>query len=173
MVRSFGPALAFTLAREGGFVNNANDPGGATNLGITRQTLSRWLKRSASVADVKALTTGVASSIYHDWYWCPITGDALPAGVDLMIFDMGVNAGCHEAAVELQQVLGFQGDDVDGDIGPMTLGATDRANAQDLIAKLSTAQEARYRSLPGFADFGDGWLARVKLRTAAALKLTN
>jgi lysozyme family protein len=173
MVRDFAPALAFTLDREGGFVNDSRDPGGATNLGITRQTLSRWLQRSASVAEVQALTMNVASAIYQAWYWKPITGDALPAGVDLMVFDMGVNSGVHESAVELQQVLGFQGDDVDGDIGPMTLGATDRANARDLIDKLAAAQEARYRSLAGFADFGDGWLARLALRTTEALNLTN
>src|ERR1700722_19787561 len=87
MVRDFAPALAFTLAREGGYVFNPKDPGGATNLGITRQTLSKWLACSASVAEVKALTRDLATAIYHDWYWRPITADALPCGVDLMVFD--------------------------------------------------------------------------------------
>jgi lysozyme family protein len=174
MVRNFAQCLAFTLEREGGFVNNPKDPGGATNLGITRATLSRWIKRPASVEEVKALTRPVASQIFHDWYWRPIAGDALPSGIDLMVFDMGVNSGDHESAVELQEVLGIDEHDVDGDIGPYTLGFLDRRNdVEALIDELAKAQEARYRSLRGFPTFGNGWLHRLALRTQAAKALLS
>src|SRR5581483_3918600 len=104
----FQPCLAFTIEREGGFSNASSDPGGATKFGITRATLSRWIKRPASVADVQNLTETVAGQIYHDWYWLTIDGDALPDGVSVMVFDHGVNCGEHTAAVQLQEVIGIK-----------------------------------------------------------------
>jgi len=52
----FETCLPIILASEGDFVDDPADPGGATNLGITLATLCSWLGRSASVADVEALT---------------------------------------------------------------------------------------------------------------------
>lgn len=169
MVRNFAPCVDFTLAREGGFVNSKKDPGGATNFGITRAVLSRWMKRPASVWDVQSLPQSTALQIYKCWYWNTVAGDSLPTGVDLMVFDMGVNSGDHEAALELQEVLGLTDYDLDGDIGPYTLGCLDRrTDVIALIDELAEAQEARYRSLQQFPDFGHGWLNRLELRHTAA-----
>src|SRR6516165_7677378 len=49
--------------------------------------------------------------------------DALPPGVDLSVFDMGVNAGIWRSVRLLQQALGFTGEEMDGSIGPETLAA--------------------------------------------------
>lgn len=84
-------------AGEGGFVMNRNDPGGATNFGITRATLSRWLGRPATVTEVRNLKEITARAIYLKFYWRPAGCDALPRGVDLMAFDIAVNSGVSRA----------------------------------------------------------------------------
>lgn len=162
--------IGFTLAREGGFVNNPRDPGGATNMGITRETLSQWYQRPASIDEVYNMTVSVARSIYQSWYWNIVAGDALPAGVDLMVFDMGVNSGCHEAVVELQTVIGYNSTP-DGHVGPITLGLLAGLSSLSIVKSLAEAQAARYRSLPGFSTFGEGWMNRTQLRTGAALDM--
>ena len=66
---AFAACLAFTLKYEGGFVDHPADPGGATNLGVTRATLARWRRSPVSTADVKALTRDEAGEIYRRFYW--------------------------------------------------------------------------------------------------------
>jgi lysozyme family protein len=95
--------------------------------------------------------------------------DALPPGVDLSVFDMGVNAGIWRSARQLQQALCFSGEEVDGSIGPETLAAVDRFDARTLVANLADRQTAYYRSLAKFPIFGTGWLGRTKARRDAAL----
>ena len=65
---NFDPALARVLAFEGGFVNHPLDPGGATNLGVTRATLARARGRPVTIAHVRALTRTEAASIYRRFY---------------------------------------------------------------------------------------------------------
>ena len=97
--------------------------------------------------------------------------DALPPGVDLSVFDMGVNAGIWRSARLLQQALGFTGEEVDGSIGPETLAAADRFDARNLVNNLADRQTAYYRSLANFPIFGTGWLRRTAARRDAALAM--
>src|ERR1700710_1325588 len=87
----FGTCLEIVLRFEGGFSDNPRDPGGATNLGITRETLARWRKivpwQDLTVAAVKALARPEAAEIYRALYWAPCAGDELPPGLDLALFD--------------------------------------------------------------------------------------
>lgn len=160
----FAPCVAFTLQQEGSFVENPTDPGGATNLGITRATLSEWRGGEASVDDVRALGADEARAIYAARYWNAVRGADLLAGIDLMLFDHAVNAGVAASARLAQQLVGVS---ADGFIGPQTLAAIS-AHSGGLIARLGEAQRAYYESLRGFSDFGHGWLARVERRVAAA-----
>ena len=161
--------IAFTLAAEGGFVNDPRDPGGATNYGITLATLAAWRGPNVitTVEDVRALTPAKVTPIYHAKYWETISGDSpnMAPGVDLMVFDMGVNAGVETSAEILQKCLGVA---ADGIIGPMTLLAVKGAHAASLITSLSAAQLAYYQGLAGWGTFGQGWSARVSERTAHA-----
>jgi lysozyme family protein len=100
-----------------------------------------------------------------------LRADALPAGVDLSVFDMGVNAGIWRSARLLQQALGFTGDEVDGCIGPETLDATANAEPRSLVDDLAERQTTYYRSLADFATFGTGWLNRTEARRQAALAM--
>src|SRR5262245_16984588 len=100
---NFEKCLKFTLQFEGGFVNNPKDPGGPTNLGVTQATLSHFLGRQASIAEVKALTPQKVSPIYRLKFWDAVDGDELPVGVDLAVFDFGVHSGPSRGVIGLQR----------------------------------------------------------------------
>jgi lysozyme family protein len=59
------------LAREGGFVNDPQDLGGATNMGITARTLAAYRGRPVTTEDVRALTRDEAREIYRSNYIAP------------------------------------------------------------------------------------------------------
>ncbi|HEY7821399.1 MAG TPA: glycosyl hydrolase 108 family protein, partial [Acidimicrobiia bacterium] len=120
---NFPKCLAVTLTHEGGYVNHPRDPGGATNLGVTHKTLAAHLGRPVSKQDVRNLTQGDVEPIYRRGYWLPVKGENLPHGVDLAVFDFGVNSGPSRSAKYLQGVVGVA---KDGKIGPKTLIAVHR-----------------------------------------------
>ena len=121
------------VAREGGFVNDPADPGGATNHGVTLGTLRRLghdLTGDGSVteADVRHLTRAQAVSIYVDHYFRRPGLDRLPDCLQASVFDMYVNAGANAVRL-LQRLLGRMGFPCteDGIIGPATCEAALRA----------------------------------------------
>ncbi len=174
MADCFEPCLAFTLREEGGYVDNPADPGGATNMGITLATYREWSDDPGlGVAQVQDLTLRIARAIYRSLYWNRLRADALPAGVDLSVFDMGVNSGIWRSARLLQRAIGFTGDEVDGCIGPETLGAAAKCDPRTLIDDLADRQADFYKSLADFDTFGAGWLNRTEARRAAALAMID
>ena len=117
------------VAREGGFVNDPDDPGGATNHGVTIHTLRRLgmdLTGDGQVteADVRRLTRPQAVGIFVEHYYRRPRIDALPEGLQPSVFDMYVNAGAAAVRI-LQRLLGDMGFpcDPDGVIGPATIRA--------------------------------------------------
>lgn len=180
MIGNFPPCLSFTigpssfgpLGEEGGWADNPQDPGGCTMRGVTLRTYADWCARNGlpepTPDDLRAIPDSQLSVIYHGGYWRPIAGDELPRGVDLMVFDFGVNAGTGTSARLLQRVVGVA---EDGDIGPITLAAVRAQRPAALIEALAVAQDAHYTGLADFAEFGAGWLARTTRRRAAALRM--
>jgi lysozyme family protein len=155
---TFEAALRLVLKHEGGYVDHPSDPGGATNLGITIGTLSGWLGRNATKAEVKALTVDAVKPIYRKNYWDRVKGDDLPAGLDYAVFDYAVNSGPSRAVMHLQQVLGVA---QDGKIGPITLAAIGKRNPADMINALCDRRMQFLRGLSTFSTFGRGWTSRV------------
>ena len=124
------------IAREGGFVDDPDDPGGATNFGVTIHTMRRLgldLNGDGVVdkADVRALTRAQAVDIFIRHYFEAPRIAALPEMLHASVFDMHVNAGSNAVRV-LQRLLVRMGEDVlvDGTIGPQTIRAAHRAAAQ-------------------------------------------
>jgi lysozyme family protein len=165
---SFDIALAHVLKHEGGFVDHPADPGGATNMGITRAPLTRARNRQATATDVRALARPEAASIYRRFYWQPVRADDLPAGLDHAVFDLAVNSGTTRAAKLLQRVLGVA---QDGAIGPATLEAARRAVTTDAIRALQRERLAFLQNLATWPVFGRGWRARVAAVEREALAL--
>lgn len=91
---TFEKALQFVLKWEGGYSNNPNDKGGATNKGITQNTYNAWLKvHNKPVKDVKFISDNEVREIYYKNYWqaagCPSMTDKFA----ILCFDTAVNMG--------------------------------------------------------------------------------
>jgi len=121
------------VAREGGFVNDPDDPGGVTNHGVTLATLRRLGidvtgDGRTDVADVRKLTPAQAVEIYVEHYFRRPGIGSLPEALQASVFDMYVNAGANAVTV-LQRLLTDMGFacDADGAIGPLTLRAAQLA----------------------------------------------
>lgn len=123
------------VAREGGFVNDPADPGGATKHGVTIGTLRRLGldltgDGAITVDDVERMTPQRAAGIFIDHYFLKPGLDRLPAGIQASVFDMYVNAGANAVKI-LQRLLRQMGHPVtvDGVVGPQTLAAAEAAHA--------------------------------------------
>ncbi len=167
---NFDRSLAAVLRHEGGYVDHPKDPGGATNLGVTRATLARYRGRAVSKAEVKALTKAEAARIYRALYWDVIRGDDLPAGVDFAVFDYCVNSGPGRAKKTLQAAVGCR---ADGVIGPTTMAATHAHPAPDVIRAYCKRRMRFLEGLRTFAVFGRGWRRRVRETEALALEMAG
>lgn len=167
---NFDRALAAVLKHEGGYADHPRDPGGATNLGITRATLARWRGRPVSKAEVRALTRSEAAKIYRALYWDEIAGDALPHGLDFAVFDYCVNSGASRASRALQTVAGAR---ADGRIGRITLAAVALRDPENLIAAYCRKRLTFLERLRTFAVFGRGWRRRVHETQALALEMAR
>lgn len=123
------------VAREGGYVNDPDDPGGATNFGVTLSTLRRLgFDKTGDgridTRDVKALSRADAQRIYVEHYFRKPRLAELPQSVQASVFDMYVNAGANAVRI-LQRLctrMGFMATD-DGQVGPRTILAARQADA--------------------------------------------
>lgn len=169
----FDRALAHVFEMEGGFTDDPYDPGGPTNLGITLATYAAFKRvtltdetRSRLRNELLTLSRETAREIYEARYWRPSFAHLLPPALAVMHFDAAVNHGVAGAARMLQQALDV---DVDGEIGPITLGAARQIDPQSAIERYAAIRLARYRSLPHSWRFGRGWTRRVDATRALAL----
>ena len=155
----FEDCLAVILEEEGGYADMPGDPGGATNMGITRATLAAWRGHAVSKDEVISLERDEAAAIYRKNYWEAICGDELPVGLDLALFDDAVNSGPRQALRDLQRALDVA---ADGVIGPVTRAALEAQSPVEVIAALGAARRARLQALPNFSRFGRGWTRRIQ-----------
>ncbi len=161
---------------EGGYVDHPEDPGGATNMGITQATLSRWLGRQASKAEVKALTRQTQRQIMRAFYYDVVRGDDLPNAAAAVVYNGAVLHGPARSAKFLQSSLRAQGlnIDVDGAIGPETLGAVRQANVAAVVRGYLSLEADFLRGLEHFPTFGKGWMNRLEdIRKFAETLLTE
>ena len=155
---------------EGGYVNHPRDPGKGTNRGITQQTYNGFRKRHRKpLRDVRKLTDREHDVIYRRQYWQPIWGDALPSGVDVAVYDWGVNSGPRRSVRALQRAVGAK---ADGKMGPKTLALTkqfcSQRGAHELVIAICARRLRFLRRLDIWDTFGDGWTRRVEGRQPGA-----
>ena len=168
MQGNFKECLDLVLKSEGGWVNNSNDPGGETNLGVTKRVWEEWVGHP--VESLKKLSKDDVAPLYEQKYWRPCYGEVLPRGLDLVVFSMAVNAGPGRSVKLLQSSIGCV---PDGIIGPRTRGLISESNIANLIAKFSESRREYYRSLKNFLIFGKGWIARVDREESEALSMAK
>lgn len=144
-----------TLKWEGGYSNDAGDPGGPTNYGITIADVRKYVKPRATAQDVKSLTKAQAINIYTTKYWkTPYYDcDTLASGVDLSVFDFGVNSGPSRAKKYLDASAG--------------------GSAADTVTKINDKRLAFLKGLGTWHIFGTGWGRRVAGIKAKSLEMTK
>lgn len=185
----FTSAAQRVLSLEGGYQDNPRDKGNyicrsggwvmgaypfrcadgslpklvGTKYGIAAPTLSDYLNRPATAADMKKLTKATATDIYRANYWTRIKGDLIDdQSVAELIFDAAINHG-NSAAIRLtQQVLKVP---VDSIMGGQTLNALNAADPATFYRDYKDARISLYNSIvandPSQRTFYQGWINRL------------
>lgn len=161
-------ALTFTLREEGGFVHHPQDPGGATNKGITQAVYNAFRDRTDQPRQsVRQIRDDEVFEIYEQGYWrdssCPEINE-IDSRIALAHFDFAVHSGIRRAAIVLQRVLGV-GDD--GIIGPITLGALKKSDLTKTLQNYIDEREEFLWSLvvgrpSTYLPFLRGWCLRIR-----------
>lgn len=146
MITPFEQAMRFTLDHEGGFVNHPNDPGGATNMGITLGSAKAYKvdvdgDGDTDEEDIKNLPLEIVMQIYKDRYWNACDCDSFDTDYAIALFDTAVNCGVGRAKIWHERAKG----DVDA------LLERRRIHYLELISRNPTQ----------FGVFKKGWLNRV------------
>ncbi len=170
MKANYDKCLETILHHEGGYVNHPKDPGGETNLGVTKRV---YLEHGGT-KNMKDLLVEDVAPIYKKGYWDKMKGDELPNGLDLCVFDFGVNAGPGRSAKYLQTMIGTV---ADGGIGPNTLAKlaeyVEKHGIEKCIEDFQGARQDYYEKLSTFATFGNGWTRRVDETTELAMSMVS
>jgi lysozyme family protein len=169
MKDNFESALEAVLHHEGGFVNHPADPGGMTNLGVTKKVWEEWVGHEVDEKTMRGLTPEIVGPMYKAKYWDKVKGDELPSGVDYAVFDAAVNSGPGRAAKWLQSCVGVE---PDGGIGPKTLAAVSAINAAELVEDYAKRRLSFLMDLPHWGTFGKGWGRRVAAVQTVAATMT-
>jgi len=168
----FEDALKYVFDHEGGYVNDKDDRGGPTNMGVTLKTAQRH--GITTVEALKAITYQQVVAIYKTDYW---RFDGInDQRVATKLFDMAINMGL-AMAVKLAQracngirkilaVPAFKTLSVDGRYGPLTESAINSVHPDVLLARLVAVSVARYKEIaendPTQMKFLKGWTARAR-----------
>jgi lysozyme family protein len=160
------------LGLEGGEVNNPDDRGGHTNLGITEATLAGAVASGiVTCTDVSKLTVEEAEKIYRALYWDKYGWGDIRWPLCLILFDTTVNHGAGGMAKIVQRTLNRLGEQVtvDGKYGPETHAAIVKLAAVRSVAMSETLLSVRkqyyddiIRTNPTQEKFRSGWYNRLK-----------
>jgi len=168
MKENFDKCLKMLLSHEGGFVNHPEDPGGITNLGVTKKVYDEWTGRESTEQEMRDLTPEDVAPIYKKNYWDRVKGDSLPSGLDWACFDWAVNSGSGRPAKAVQRAVGAT---ADGAIGPATLGLIMEKDPKFIIEYVHDVRQDFYKRLKTFETFGRGWTRRNKETLHQALEM--
>ena len=163
--------LAAVFALEGGFVNHPNDPGGATNMGITEAVA----RRHGFAGNMRDLPKWMAEDIYYLDYidrpnFMPLV--LIEPAVAEEVIDTAVNMGPARPSRFFQRAVNVLCGSklaVDGRVGPRTVEAWfhchNRFGAKvciDMLNNLDRQQRAEYDRLvrvnPQLQVFHRGWI---------------
>jgi lysozyme family protein len=173
---------------EAGYVNNPNDPGKATNKGITEVVARKHETALRDIygwdGDMKTLTTEMAIYIYILDYWNVLRLDEIHAVEPMLadkLFDIGINAGVGRAASWMQNYINvcnrmgklYPDMKVDGQLGPTTIARMNdylRTRGEKAMPRLLKAmlckQGAHYQDISvvneKLEEFTYGWMARLE-----------
>jgi lysozyme family protein len=159
----FHLAIPTILTHEGGYIDHPQDPGGATNFGISWHFLQR-LPTYQHIKDIRELTFATAVTIYQTEWWeryhyANISNQILAT----KLLDLAVNMGGPQAHICLQRAIrAATGNRLseDGILGMQSFTAVNAADPSSLLAAFKSEVAGFYRLLHQ-PPFEKGWLARA------------
>ena len=157
-IPTFVKAASHVLSVEGGLSDHPKDPGGVTNLGVS--------KRANPDINVHKLDQKKALELYESRYWNKIRGEELPPKEAVAIFDNAVHSGPVRAIKNVQGILGLPEKGVmDNTTLQEIHNFTAREGSDSLLQSLEEKRRSRLLRLKAYKHFGKGWEARLqKLR---------
>tara|TARA_R110000751_G_scaffold16065_1_gene51344 strand:- start:1459 stop:1935 length:477 start_codon:yes stop_codon:yes gene_type:complete len=153
----FNDAIKIILKHEGGYVNDKDDPGGETMMGISKKAYPNLIIKDLSKNDV--------SDIYYNDYWLKAKCPQIPEELRMIYFDMVVNMGKSRAVRILQESITAKGikTDVDGGIGPQTISNSLKSGLEP--ERLRSYRVKYYADLvhrkPTLGKYWYGWYRRA------------
>ena len=193
MTQTIEEITADIVAREGGYVNDPDDPGGPTKYGVTLATarqhkLDKDGDARVTAEDVKRLTKEDATRIFLHSYFRKPKIDKLPKALHATVFDMQVNAGANAIKILQRLLCEFnQPVSVDGALGPQSIGAVKaayKAAGALFVDAYGIARRNYYLALadakPGLRKFArtraggkGGWVRRAEEFISPEFHLSN
>jgi len=170
MKETYDEAMVKVYLDEGGYSNDAGDPGGPTKYGITIHDARAYWKSNATASDVRAMPKSIAADIYRKHYATPIHYDDLPPGLDYTVFDYGINSGVSRSIKVLQRLVKVP---VDSVMGPATIKAAQETDTPKLITAIYAERLRFLQGLGTWSTFGEGWARRVAEGKVLAFKLNS
>jgi lysozyme family protein len=170
MKDNFEQCLALVLKHEGGFVNHPKDPGGMTNLGVTKKVWEDWVGHPVDEAAMRALGPEDVAPLYKKNYWDKCRCDDLARGVDFSVFDVAVNSGTSRASKFLQAAANTT---VDGVVGQGTIASATAIDPKELVIKINAQRLEFLQKLPTWSTFGKGWGKRVSETEKTSLEMAE
>lgn len=151
----------FILKWEGGFVNDPNDSGGATNKGVTLATFRRYKGEGATVADLKAITDEDWTAIYKQMYWDKFKADEIKSQT---VANLCVDWLWMSGTKAIKYVQRLVGATEDGIVGKQTLARLN-AKGESLVLDIYNYRKDFYHRIvanrPSQKRFLRGWLNRL------------
>lgn len=175
---TFENSINTILKHEGGYVNDPNDPGGATNYGVSLRTLKEYGLEfdidndgDVDVDDIKKLPVDDAKEFYKKYFWDKNKYDLfLNQDIATKVFDMCVNMGAKRAHIILQKAANLcsmnpDGLIVDGNLGPKTFKYVNGLDKTRLMQFIREEARDFYLTLieknSKLSKFKNGWLKRA------------
>lgn len=146
---------------EGGFVNDKDDPGGATNKGVTLTTFRSIFGKNRTINDLKNITTAQWDITFKKYFWDKCKADTINnQSIANMLVDFAWHSGLGNAVPIMQKVVGFNKQD--GIVGNMTITAINTyPNQKALFESLKKARMDFLKRRKMWWKFGKGWSNRV------------
>lgn len=155
---------AFERAKKRGFVNDPNDNGGATMIGVTIGTYRSYCRQRGwkipTVQNLKDISYKIWRDIVYSVFWNKWKADTI---VDQTVANMVVDWAWHSGASTIKKVQKLLGVTADGIVGPKTIGALN--NAKDIKSKIYQSRKAYFEAIvknnPSQKKWLKGWMNRL------------
>lgn len=158
----FSTAFDRLIGHEGGFSDDAKDPGnwtgGRVNVGELKGTKFGIAANTYGGLDIKNLTMAQAKEIYYRDWWLKAGADEIDGAIVYQLWDFAVNAGMGTAKRCLQRAVGVADD---GKVGPRTIQAVRAMSVTDVLMRFNAQRLRFYTSLSTWQTYGKGWTNRV------------